>query len=99
MNTYEWISLAQTVIMAAAGVLIWTVQRSAKIDSNNHDLLNRVGKNEAEIQRLRDWRHNDIVVWQQTLWDKVEERFVTRREWEESRRGTDDSPFPRNRKR
>jgi hypothetical protein len=50
-----------------------------------------------EIARLRDWRHNILTPWQQTLMEKLDERFVTRREWDEARR--DDSPWPNNRRK
>lgn len=67
----------------------------AAIEDEN--LSVRVNQVEYELERVRKWKHDVIVPWQQTLMDKMEERFLTRREWDQAR--GDDSPFPTNRRR
>jgi len=97
LNLYEWISLAQWVVMGATSLLLWRMRTSEKdaVDSADHE--RRLKFAELEIERLRNWRHNEIVVWQQTLMDKIDERFVTRREFQ-LQSGTD-SPWPSNERR
>ena len=101
LTLYEWISLAQWVVMGITSLLLWRMRTSVKDAVGQADQDRRIKENEAEIHRLREWRHNIIVPWQTELAGRLEERFVTRREWDEVRRsdGGSDSPFPTNRRR
>ena len=97
---YEWVSLAQWAVMGVTTLLLWRMRTSVRNAVDQADHERRIKDTETEIDRLRKWRHEIIVPWQQELIGKVEERFVTRREWEEARRNTvDDSPWPSNDRR
>lgn len=97
MSAFEWFSVVQTAVMVIATVLVWSLKRTARTAVHDHDLTNRLTASEQEIARLREWRHNMIVPWQQGLLLQIEERFVTRREWDQAR--NDDSPWPQNRRK
>lgn len=99
-TTYEWISLAQWVVMGVTSLLLWRMRSSVKEAVDQADHERRIRATEEEIDRIRKWRHEVIVPWQQTLIGEMEKRFVTRYEWDEARRSNgDDSPFPNNRRR
>lgn len=97
MSAFEWFSVLQTVIMVIATALIASLRRSAKTAVHDHDLVSRLATAENEIKRLREWRHDVLTPWQQTLVEKLEEKFLTRREWDQAR--GDDSPWPANRRK
>lgn len=101
LTIYEWISLAQWVVMGVTSLLLWRMRTSVKTAVDHADQDRRIRETEQEIERLRKWRHEIIVPWQQTLVGELEERFVTRREWDEARRsnGGSDSPWPTNRRK
>lgn len=105
---HDWISFAQTLVTAVAMLLLWFWRRSITIALTDQTIQNRLAAldradtgHDLEIDRLRKWRHEVIVPWQQNLLGDIEERFVTRREWDEARRnngGSEDSPWPHNRR-
>lgn len=99
LTLYEWISLAQWAVMGVTTVLLWRMRSSVRDAVDQADHERRLKLTEQEIDRLRQWRHEVIVPWQQKLLGDVEERFVTRREWDEARRHNDDSPWPNNRRK
>lgn len=99
LTIYEWISLAQWIVMGVTSLLLWRMRSSVKDAVDQADQDRRIKENEAEIHRLREWRHNSIVPWQQSLLGEIENRFVTRREWDEARRTGSDSPWPTNRRK
>lgn len=99
LTLYEWVSLAQWVVMGVTSLLLWRMRTSVKDAVGQADHERRIAGTEEEIERLRKWRHEIIVPWQQTLIGELEERFVTRREWDEARRNNGgDSPWPSNRR-
>lgn len=85
-----------TVVTGGAAVLVWAWRRSLKTSLTDHDTERKLHDHETEITRLREWRHNVIVPWQQSLLGTIEDKFVTRREWDAAR--GDDSPWPNNRR-
>lgn len=107
MALHDWISFAQTIVTAVAMLLLWFWRRSITIALTDQTIQNRLAaldkattESDLEIERLRKWRHEIIVPWQQTLIGELEDRFVTRREWDEARRnGEHDSPWPHNRRK
>ena len=99
MALHDWISFAQTLVTAVAMLLLWFWRRSITIALTDQTIQNRLHDADQEIERLRKWRHEVIVPWQQTLIGEIEDRFVTRREWDEARRNGADSPWPNNRRK
>lgn len=101
MSTYEWISIVQIVVTASATYIIWRWKQSAitaVTEARVHDRLNKLEEDATKASR---WRHDVMIPWQTTLLERLEERFVTRREWNERdrRQIDDDSPFPPNQDR
>ena len=94
LTLYEWISLAQWAVMGVTTILLWRMRTSVSDAVNQADHERRIKSTEQEIERLRDWRHKELVPWQQVLMDKLDERFVTRREYQ-----SNDSPWPSNERR
>ena len=97
LNLYEWISLAQWVVMGVTSILLWRMRTSVKDAVGQADHERRLKAAETEIERLRDWRHKEVVAWQQTLMDKMDERFITR--LEVRAHNGEDSPWPLNERR
>lgn len=97
LKLYEWISLVQWGVMGATSILLWRMRTAVKeaVDAADHE--RRIKSAEQEIERLREWRHKEVVAWQQTLMDKMDERFLTRREYQVTNGG--DSPWPSNERR
>jgi len=103
VSTGEWISLVSLGINTAATAVLITLRHSvtrAKLDTDVArdiaDLQESQAENKKEIERLRDWRHNIVVPWQQNLMGECEKRFVSRELWLEARNA--DSPRPDDRR-
>ena len=95
LKLYEWISLAQWAVMGVTTILLWRMRSSVHDAVDKATLHRRIQSAEQEIDRLREWRHKELIPWQQVLLEKMDERFVTRREYETR----DDSPWPSNERR
>lgn len=93
LKIYEWISLAQWAVMGVTTILLWRMRATVKDAVDKASIQRRIQNVEQEIARLRDWRHKELVPWQQLLMEKMDERFVTRREYQ------NESPWPSNERR
>ena len=102
METRDWLALVtviQSGVMAAATGLLWSLRKTARDATDQTKILQRLDEHDKEIERLRRWRHEVIVPWQQNLMGQIEEKFYTRREKQAERDNGADSPFPNNRRR
>jgi hypothetical protein len=97
LRLYEWLSLVQWAVMGVTSILLWRMRSSVKDAVEQADHERRIRSTEIEIERLREWRHKDVVNWQQTLMDRLDERFLTRREFQSV--NGNDSPWPSNERR
>lgn len=97
-SAYEWFSVAQTLIMLGAGYFTYRLTRVSRSSATTATVNYRLAQAEEEIKQLRNWKHNILVPWQQELEARLDDRFVTRREYE-ARNQTDDTPWPKNRRR
>lgn len=82
MTAFEWFSVSQTVALTGVTVVLWTVRKSMAKAVADEVLKKRVEVLELDILRFRSWRHDIITPWQQGLTVKLEEHFVTRREYD-----------------
>lgn len=96
MTLYEWFTILQTAVMVVASVILWSLRASRQAAVDDAAVVRRLDVLEKEFERYRDWRHNEVIPWQQRLVNELEHRFVTRREYDAAR--TDDSPYPQNRR-
>lgn len=93
LTIFQWLTIAQWLIMSGATILLWRMRETVSETRDQSDLLHRLKESEKEIERLRKWRHEIMVPWQQDLLGVIEEKFVTRREYE-ARYRDDDTPPP-----
>ena len=102
MGISQWlafVTVLQSVVTGAATVLLLSLRKTARDATDQTKILQRLDEHDKEIERLRRWRHEVIVPWQQNLMGQIEEKFYTRREKQAERDNGADSPFPHNRRR
>lgn len=98
-TAYEWFTAVQSLAMAGATGMLWKMRSAIASAVDQADTKKRLGDAENEIQRLRDWRHKEVIAWQQTLETRLEEKYLTRREYEATHSANGDSPWPHNDRR
>lgn len=96
MSAFQWFSVLQTLVMVIATIVIWTLKRSSSVAVNDARIQDRLKAIENEVERLRDWRHNIMIPWQQNLMLNLDDRYLLRRDRDGN---VDDSPRPQNRRR
>lgn len=101
MSYYEWFAIAQTIVMAGAGFYAYRLAKVSKASAHSALTGYRLTAIEHEIKKLREWKHDVLVPWQQELEARLEDRFVTRREYDAARAESvnTDTPWPKNRRR